>query len=120
MKRHAVALALVASFGLAHAQSGMKGMDMKDDHKGMKGMDMKHDKAAAGTVHKASGKVTKVDKEKGSVTIAHGPVASMNWPAMTMAFKAKDKAMLGKLKNGDAVEFSFVQQGKEHVITEIK
>ena len=132
MKRIAIALALIASFGLAQAQSGMKGMDMKDDHKGMKGMDMKDDhkgmkgmdkkkdKAAGGTVHKASGKVTKVDKDKGMVTIAHGPVASMNWPAMTMAFKAKDKAMLSKLKNGDQVEFSFTQSGKDHVVTEIK
>lgn len=109
---------LSASAGIAHAQSGgMKGMEMKD---GMKGMDTKGDKAAAGKVHKASGKVTKVDKEKGSVTIAHGPVASMNWPSMTMTFKAKDKAMLGKVKNGDQVEFSFVESGRDHTITEIK
>ena len=117
----AVAAALAASFSIAHAQSGgMKGMDMKDDM-GMKGMDMKKDKkAAAGNAHKASGKVTKVDKASGSVTIAHGPVASMSWPSMTMSFKAKDKGMLDKVKPGDQVEFSFVESGKEHMITEIK
>ena len=118
MKIKSIALiaALAASNGFAHAQSGgMKGMDMKDD-KGMKGMDMKKD----GKVHKASGKVTKVDKANGSVTIAHGPVASMNWPSMTMSFKAKDNEMLGKVKSGDQVEFSFVQSGKDHTITEIK
>ena len=119
-KSIAVAAALVASVGLAHAQSGMKGMDMKDD-KGMKGMDMKGmDMKKDGKVHKAAGKVTKIDKEKGSVTIAHGPVASMNWPSMTMSFKAKEKAMLDKVKPGDQVEFSFVQSGKDHTITEIK
>jgi Cu(I)/Ag(I) efflux system periplasmic protein CusF len=101
---------LAASIGIAHAQSdGMKGMDMKKDKK-----------AAAGTVHKASGKVTRVDPASGSVTIAHGPVASMNWPSMTMSFKAKDKAMLQKVKPGDQVQFSFVQSGKDHTITEIK
>ena len=104
----AITAALAASFSLAHAQS-MKGMDMKKDKKG-----------SAATVHKASGKVTKVDAGKGSVTIAHGPVASMSWPSMTMSFKAKDKAMLDKVKPGDEVQFSFVQSGKDHTITEIK
>ena len=87
----------------------------------MKGMDMKKDKkACAGTVHKASRKVAKVDPANGSVTIAHGPVASMSWSSMTMSFKATDKAMLEKIKPGDQVEFSFGQSGKHHTITEIK
>jgi len=123
MKRAPMVLAAVfaASLGIAHAQSGMKGMDMKDGEKGMKGMDMKKDKkASSGNVHKASGKVTRVDQAKGSVTIAHGPVPSMNWPSMTMSFKAKDKAMLNNVKPGDEVQFSFVQSGKDHTITEIR
>lgn len=116
-----LAAALAASLGIAQAQSDMKGMDMKGGDMGMKGMDMKKDnKPAAGTVHKASGKVTKVDAAQGSVTIAHGPVPSMNWPSMTMSFKAKDKAMLNKVKPGDEVQFSFVQSGKDHTITELK
>jgi Cu(I)/Ag(I) efflux system protein CusF len=96
--------AILASAALAHAQS----------------TDMQNHKAASGNVHKASGKVTKVDKSAGAVTIAHGPVASLSWPAMAMAFKAKDKAMLDKVKIGDQVEFSFIQSGREHTITEIK
>ena len=110
LKKITISAVLAASIGAAHAQSGgMKDMDMKKDNK-----------AAAGMVHKASGKVTKLDQAKGSVTIAHGPVASMSWPSMTMTFKVKDKAMLGKVKNGDQVSFSFVQSGKDHTITEIK
>ena len=116
-----LAAAFAASFGIAHAQSGMKGMDMKDGDMGMKGMDINKDnKAAAGKVHKASGKVNKVDQANGTVTVAHGPVASMNWPSMSMAFKVKDKAMLDKVKSGSQVEFSFVQSGKDYMITEIK
>ena len=85
---------------------------------GMGGMDMKsHKKAQA---HKASGTVSKVDSGKGTVTIAHGPVESMKWPAMTMTFKAKDKAMLDKVKPGDKVDFSFSQSGKDYVVSEIK
>ena len=86
----------------------------------MKDMDMKSDKPEKATVHKGSGNVTKVDPAKGSVTIAHGPVQSINWPAMTMTFKAKDKAMLDRVKKGDKVNFSFVQSGKDYVVTEIK
>ena len=109
----AVALAVATSLGVAHAQSGMKGMDMK-------GMDMKDKHGAADEVHKASGKVTKVDAAKGSVTIAHGPVPSINWPSMTMSFKVKDKAMVRKVKSGDQVEFSFSKSGRDYVITEMK
>jgi Cu(I)/Ag(I) efflux system periplasmic protein CusF len=120
LKTITLSAVLAAAIGIAHAQSGgMKGMDMKDMD--MKGMEMNKDKnAAAGKVHKASGKVTKVDPAKGTVTIAHGPVPSMSWPSMTMSFKVKDKAMLGKVKNGDQVDFSFVQSGKDHTITAIK
>ncbi len=122
MKR-AVAGSLLAAtsvfaVSLAHAQSqGMGGMDMKGD---MKGMDMKSEKKAKSQTHKGSGTVSKVDAEKGSVTIAHGPVESMKWPAMTMTFKVKDKKMLDKVKQGDKVDFSFVQSGKDYTITQVK
>jgi Cu(I)/Ag(I) efflux system periplasmic protein CusF len=77
-------------------------------------------KKAQGQVHKATGKVTKVEKGRESVTIAHESITSLNWPAMTMAFKVKDKAMLDKLKPGAKVDFSFTQAGRDYVITELK
>jgi Cu(I)/Ag(I) efflux system protein CusF len=98
----------------AHAQSqGMGGMDMK-------GMDIKSEKKAKSQTHKGSGTVSKVDSEKGTVTIAHGPVESMKWPAMSMTFKVKDKKMLDKVKEGQKVDFSFVQSGKDYTITQLK
>ena len=123
----AAVLAAVSPFAIAQS-GGMKGMDMKDmdmkDHKGMdmQGMEKKgkgENKAAAKT-HKGTGKVTKVDPAANSVTIAHEPVSTMNWPAMTMTFKVKDKKMLDKAKTGEKVEFSFVQSGKDYTITDIK
>lgn len=108
---------------LAQAQSqGMGGMDMKGmDMKGdMKGMEMKSEKKGKSKVHKGSGTVSKVDAEKSTVTIAHGPVESMNWPAMSMTFKVKDKKMLDKVKEGEKVDFSFVQSGKDYTITQVK
>ena len=120
-----IALTLVLALSVAipavsHAQSeGMKGMDMKDMD--MKGMEMGK-KPATGTqaVHKAAGVVKKADPKAGTVTLAHDPVKSLNWSAMTMSFAVKDKAMLDKLQPGKKVEFEFVQQGKDYVITTVK
>lgn len=113
----AIAALSIAAAPAAIAQSGMKGMEMKDMP--MKGMDMKMDtKDAKGTVHKATGVVTRVEKDK--VTIKHEPVQSLNWPTMTMAFTVKDKAMLDKVAKDKKVEFEFVQQGQQFVITSIK
>ena len=83
----------------------------------MKGMEMKTEKKDA--VHKATGVVTKADG-KGKVTIKHEPVQSLNWPSMTMGFVVKDKALADKLKPGAKVEFEFVQEGKDYVVTKVK
>ena len=114
MKRVLMVAAMSILVPPALAQSsGMKGMEMKD-------MPMKKGDHKPGEVHKGKGKVKSVDVKKGTVSLSHDPIQSMNWPAMTMTFKAKDKAMLEKVKAGATVEFSFEQSGKEYVITDIK
>ena len=130
----AVASILAAPLSQAQSQGmggmemkgDMKGMEMKGDMKGMemkgdmKGMDMKPEKKGKSQTHNGSGTVTKVDSKKGTATIAHGPVESMKWPAMTMTFHVKDKKMFDKVKEGEKVEFSFVQSGKDYTITQVK
>ena len=101
----------------AHAQS--KDRDMKDMHKGMDMKGMDSGKAAQGTVHKGTGVVKKVDTARGAVTLDHEPIKSINWSAMTMTFGVKDKKMLENVKTGQKVQFEFVQEGKENVITNI-
>lgn len=89
----------------------------------MKSMDMaKKPEAAASAaaVHMATGVVKKVDATAGLVTLAHGPVKSMNWPAMTMGFQVKDKMLLDKLAVGKKVDFEFVQGTKGYVVTSVK
>jgi Cu(I)/Ag(I) efflux system protein CusF len=84
---------------------------------------MKHDSrgtAQGMQAHEATGKVTKVDRSAGRVTIAHGPVASLKWPAMTMPFEVKDKALLDKAKEGQTIQFSFVESGRKYIVTAIK
>jgi Cu/Ag efflux protein CusF len=77
-------------------------------------------KKVEGQVHKATGVVTNVDRAAGKVTLKHDPIKSLNWPSMTMAFGVKDKAMLDKVAKDKKVEFEFVQQGQQFVITSIK
>jgi Cu(I)/Ag(I) efflux system protein CusF len=64
--------------------------------------------------------VKKVDAKTGTVTLAHDPVKSLNWSAMTMGFMVKDKMLLDKLAVGKKVEIEFVQRGKDYVITSVK
>jgi Cu(I)/Ag(I) efflux system periplasmic protein CusF len=75
--------------------------------------------ASDGAIHKATGVVKSVDRNKSTVTLAHSPVASLNWPAMTMPFTVKNKALLDKLPVGGKIEFEFAQQGKDYVITRV-
>ena len=64
--------------------------------------------------------VKNVDKNTGKVTLAHGPVKSLNWPAMSMGFSVKDKQILDKLIVGRKVNVEFVKQGSEYVVTAAK
>ncbi len=101
-----------AATAMSHAQSGsMKDMDMKGTEAGKKAQDK---------IHKGVGTVTKVDPAGGTVTFAHDAIKTLNWPAMTMTFGVKDKALLDKVQPGTKAEFSFVQSGKDYLITEIK
>lgn len=76
--------------------------------------------AQTAPAHRATGVVKSVDRAKNSVMLAHDPVKSLKWPAMTMGFAVKDKALLDKLQPGKKVEFEFVQQGRNYVITSVK
>jgi Cu(I)/Ag(I) efflux system periplasmic protein CusF len=111
---------LAAAPVLSHAQSSeMKGMDMKSGD--MKGMDMGgKDSMSKGSTHKANGVVKALDAQKSTVTIAHGPVPTMKWPAMSMTFKIKDKALLDKLAVNKKVDVEFVEEGKDYVVTGVK
>jgi RND family efflux transporter MFP subunit len=76
-------------------------------------------RAAVG--HKADGTVDSVDAKAGTLSLSHGPIATLKWPAMTMEFKSANAALLTGLKPGQAVTFEFVErQPGEYVVTSIK
>ena len=73
--------------------------------------------AQAGEVHSASGEVTAIVGDQ--VTIAHGPVEGIGWPAMTMSFRAGSPEMVRGVSVGDRVSFAFRQDGVAYVLTSL-
>ena len=61
--------------------------------------------APAKSAPPSEGTVRKIDKAAGKITIAHGPLENLGMPAMTMAFRASEAAVLDKLKVGDKIRF---------------
>lgn len=110
------AIAITASFALQAGHAIAQPANAKDEHAHHMPMDSK----ATAAAYKASGVVKKVDAAKGRVTLAHGPVAELKWPAMTMGFAVEDKALLEKLVVGKKVAFEFVERGKSYVVTAVK
>ena len=89
-----------------------------DDPHGMS--DMRMADTQSSPAHHAIGTVKSKSAEKGTVTISHGAVKTLNWPAMTMTFAVKEKAQLDKFQEGKRVEFDFVQDGANYTIVRVK
>ncbi|MBY0563698.1 MAG: efflux RND transporter periplasmic adaptor subunit [Hyphomonadaceae bacterium] len=71
-----------------------------------------------GATHEAQGRIAALDGA--NISIAHGAVTSLNWPAMTMQFRLRDEALARGLRTGDAVSFRFRQDGQTYIVTEIE
>jgi len=65
---------------------------------------------AQGTDHRAEGKLDAIDAKAGTVSITHGPVASLKWPGMTMDFTLANSGLIGYLKPGATIAFTFVER----------
>lgn len=76
--------------------------------------------AASQKTGKSTGLIQQIDREKGAITIKHGPLQGLDMPAMTMSFPVKDKAMLTNLQPLQKVEFELAYDGRNYLITKIK
>jgi Cu(I)/Ag(I) efflux system protein CusF len=72
------------------------------------------------TTTDGAGVVTAVDAKGGTVTIHHGPIAKLGWPAMTMAFKASPPSLAQGVKAGQSVTFTLMQMGGSTTLTAIQ
>jgi len=62
---------------------------------------------ASPTLYEAVGRIEKIDAT--GITLAHGPVPAIRWPAMTMHFRLGSPALARGYKVGDRVRFAFDQ-----------
>ncbi len=71
-------------------------------------------------MHQGVGSIEAVDFAHATITLAHEPIASLNWPAMLMDFRVADPALLRSLKPGQAVAFEMTEESAgEYVIVHI-
>jgi Cu(I)/Ag(I) efflux system protein CusF len=54
------------------------------------------------------------------VTIQHGAIPGIGWPAMTMTFRARPASPIKGLKPGDKVAFDVKVQGSSNEVTALK
>lgn len=114
MKRVAVTIAPIALLLLAALP--LQAAEMKDTPAMKPGAS----KTTAEKAHKGSGTVKGVDAKAGKISLAHGPIAGLKWPAMTMDFQVRDKAVLKGVAPGQIVDFDITQTGQsQFVITRI-
>ncbi|MBA4141837.1 MAG: efflux RND transporter periplasmic adaptor subunit [Nitrosospira sp.] len=71
--------------------------------------------------HRGEGTIEAIDLVRGAVTLAHGPIASLRWPAMIMDFRVQDPALLRTLKPGQEVAFEITEEPVgEYVIVRLQ
>jgi len=91
-----IAAALLASPVFAQSMANMPGMDHGPQST----------KTGTGT-----GVITAIGSKTGTLTIKHGPIPAIGWPAMTMTFKATPSALLRGLRVGQTVTFNAKARG---------
>lgn len=66
-----------------------------------------------------TGVVTAVDVAAGSITIDHGPISAVGWPAMAMTFTAAP-TVLESVSVGDRVSFDVSVNGSVNEVTAVR
>lgn len=75
--------------------------------------------AGARTTATAVGTVVGVDPENGTITLQHGPIIELGWPATRMAFAAPPEA-IAQAKLGDRVSVDLKLAGGAARITALR
>lgn len=74
--------------------------------------------AAIASTAYGAGVITAVDPGAGTITIDHEPIRAVNWPAMTMSFKASH-AVIREAAVGDRIQFDLTVRGAAGEVTAI-
>lgn len=117
-------IALVFSVGLvlamgaapARAQKEVPGPSHPESRGRMPGMHYGMSPMLDG--HVSRGRVERVDRERGTVTIDHEDIPGL-MKAMTMTFEVADRTILDDVSSGQAIDFRVEKDGGRYVVTEI-
>ena len=93
---------IASTFFIAIAVAGSASVMAANDHAGHTMVAQAGNTASSKMV---DGLVKKVDKDAGKLTLSHGPLESLNMPAMTMVFRVKEASWLDQMKTGDKIMF---------------
>jgi Cu(I)/Ag(I) efflux system membrane fusion protein len=74
--------------------------------------------ASASATHSAEGTIESIDAQ--AVTLSHGPVPALRWPAMTMAFTKPGPDAFPDVKPGDTVRFEFRKKGDDYELVTVQ
>jgi Cu(I)/Ag(I) efflux system protein CusF len=107
----AIAYALIGVLTLTTAGAAVAADEMAN----MKGMS-----AAPAAKHgTGAGVIKAIDAKAGTLSIQHGPIPAVGWPAMTMTFKAKPATLLNGLKVGQTIGFDTTVRGMDADVTAV-
>lgn len=71
--------------------------------------------------YRGEGRIDAIDFAHATMTLAHGPIESLKWPAMTMDFRVREAALLQSFKPGQKVIFEIAAEPDgEFVIVRIQ
>ncbi|MEY8689256.1 MAG: efflux RND transporter periplasmic adaptor subunit [Leptothrix sp. (in: b-proteobacteria)] len=73
--------------------------------------------APAAASYSVQGKVESVEPD--SLTISHGAIAELKWPAMTMGFNKPSPKAFPDVKPGDSVHFEFKKKGDDYELVSV-
>lgn len=74
--------------------------------------------APASATHSAQGTIESIDAQ--AITLSHGPVPELRWPAMTMGFAKPGPDAFPDVKPGDTVRFEFRKKGDDYELVTVQ
>ena len=67
----------------------------------------------------SEGKVRRLDRAAGSVTLTHGPIENLGMGAMTMTFSFKKGVVPASVKDGDKVRFRADEKDGQYSVVRV-
>ena len=100
---------VVSSQFLIDSEASLKGVEAR----------LNNETPAKPVMHQGEGRVDAIDKD--GVTLSHGPVPTIGWASMTMAFQPPISGLPRNVAIGDKVQFEFVMpKDGEPTLTDIR